>query len=265
MTLYSVDATKIANAIGSGDRMLEAKMLADDAAVEENGLTERYSKPDLWKDAVSDLIAGKARPNESVNGFAIVLLLRAMTTEGDRHDLLFPFADLQVPANYFAARGDTSLANMFAALAGSDSFDAAHPLAVTEKLGPMGYHAYATAVSHEDIATLLAEWSAIAAAQEEVTAFADGEENEAAKAGEATIRRAAEKSVREFYVENPDYKMESETLEEAVDRSVDQELEDPYQWIDHIGNLAYESEGIRAFLEKAVRDERDIVFVYGNS
>lgn len=70
---YLIDPRKLADLIGSQDPELERRMLARTDIVEDLGLERRFSPPEKWREAVSQLIAGERRDNDAMEGFVIMI------------------------------------------------------------------------------------------------------------------------------------------------------------------------------------------------
>ncbi|MFV0278557.1 MAG: hypothetical protein ACK5HY_15435 [Parahaliea sp.] len=260
---YFIDAGAVASAIGSGDGPLQSALLADREYVADNGLEERYQDPQMWRRAVGELVAGQARDNTSINGFALELLFRHLTTPNERGFIGLPFVDLYTAGNFLGLTPQRELAALFMRVESGTGQETPPTLPATlrGKLGDTQYHARVSVVSHTEAAGFAKALAGLAPYVRGAEDVQSGHDSKRARRFLEVVALTATASWTEF-AQDPSNLDEGETPAELVERMVASTLEDPYQYTQALESLSYEVDTLRDWLTRSAREKKDLFLVY---
>jgi hypothetical protein len=265
LSAYLAEPQTIAAAIGSNDAALKARMEGLTDYVAANGLEERFDPAGQWRLAVADLVAGRPRANEFINGFALEILFLSVADRASPPNMGAPFADLETASNYLRYRGFVRLADFMDLINNGNTAGAQDrlPPALKGRLGETDYPARVSVITAADAAALLALLPQIGQASQELDELAQGEESSGAARARLAIEKAETARWSEFYKqENNRDELGGMTVEQSIASAVARTLEDPYIYSDPLSELNGSLKTLEAWLGRAVRTGRAVFFVY---
>jgi hypothetical protein len=265
LSAYLAEPETIAVAIGSKDAALKARMEGLTEYVAGNGLEERFDPPGQWRAAVDDLVAGRPRANEYINGFALEMLFLTVADRASPPNMGAPFADLDTASNYLHHRGFTELASFLDMLNNGNTAGAQDRLPSTLKdiMDETDYPALVSAITAADAEVLLTLLPQIKQAAQELNDLAQGDSNAGAVQARLAIEKAETEHWTEFYKEeNNRDNLDGMTVEQSIASAVARTLEDPYSYMDPMNELHGSLKTFEAWLARAVRTGRAVFFVY---
>lgn len=269
LAVYLIEADKVAAAIGSNDKAILAAMLADRDYVDNTSLEQRFNDPQLWRRAVNDLLTGSARENDMINGFALELLFRQLTTPDERGFMGLPFVSLYELSSFFAETDENILTELFVRIdQGNTAGQRAStlPPVLTDKLGDTEYPALVSVIKHSEIARLISVLPRLDPYIVGANDVMSGDRNSRKARRFLTIVEAAAITNWTEFASNPNNLEEGEDAQEMISRGVKYTLEDPYHIYEALTALSDYNylDTLRNCLKRAEKEGKDIFLVYAS-